>query len=46
MEVLVINQSEVRELLPMGECINLMAEALKALTQGHSLNPLRQRNGD
>jgi ornithine cyclodeaminase len=42
MEVLVINQSEVRQLLPMGECINLMAEALKALSRGDALNPPRQ----
>jgi ornithine cyclodeaminase len=42
MEVLVINQSEVHQLMPMGECINLMAEALKALTQGDALNPPRQ----
>jgi ornithine cyclodeaminase len=42
MEVLVINQSEVRQLLPMGECINLMTEAFKALTRGDALNPPRQ----
>jgi ornithine cyclodeaminase len=42
MEVLVINQSEVRQLLPMGECINLMAEAFKALARGDASNPPRQ----
>jgi ornithine cyclodeaminase/alanine dehydrogenase-like protein (mu-crystallin family) len=41
MKVRIINRSEVRSLLPMGECIELMAETLKALAQGQALQPLR-----
>jgi ornithine cyclodeaminase len=41
MEVLIINQREVTELLPMGECIDVMAEALKALARGNVILPLR-----
>jgi alanine dehydrogenase len=42
MKVLIINQSEVYQLLPMHECMDLIAEALLALTHGNVLNPLRQ----
>lgn len=42
MKVLLINQSEVARLLPMGECITAMEEALKALARGEALLPLRQ----
>lgn len=42
MKVLVINQAEVARLLPMGECIEAMEGALKALAQGDALLPLRQ----
>jgi len=42
MKVLVINQAEVARLLPMGECITVMEEALAALARGEALVPLRQ----
>ena len=42
MKVLVVNQAEVARLLPMGECIAAMDEALKALARGEALLPLRQ----
>lgn len=41
MKILIVNQSEVIELLPMAECIDVMAEALKALSQGDVILPLR-----
>ncbi|MHB8625127.1 MAG: ornithine cyclodeaminase family protein [Aggregatilineales bacterium] len=41
MEILIVNQAEVVELLPMAECIDVMAEALKALSQGDVILPLR-----
>jgi len=41
MKVLIINQSEVRQLLPMAECMDVMAEALKALARGEAILPLR-----
>src|SRR5262245_62104478 len=41
MKVLIINQSEVHELLPIDECMEAMAEALTALSHGNALNPLR-----
>jgi ornithine cyclodeaminase/alanine dehydrogenase-like protein (mu-crystallin family) len=41
MQILVINQSEVRQLLPMAECIEVMAQALKTLSRGHAILPLR-----
>lgn len=41
MDVLIINQDEVAELLPMGECIDVMAEALKTLGRGDGIVPLR-----
>lgn len=41
MQILVINQSEVPELLPMAECIDVMADALKRLSQGDVILPLR-----
>lgn len=41
MKVLIINQAEVRQLLPMDECIEVMAEALKALGRGEAILPLR-----
>jgi alanine dehydrogenase len=45
MEVLIVNQREVPELLPMGECIDVMAEALAALTRGDAVMPLRGMAG-
>ncbi len=41
MSVLVVNRREVRELLPMRECIELMAHALAALARGDAVVPLR-----
>jgi ornithine cyclodeaminase/alanine dehydrogenase-like protein (mu-crystallin family) len=40
--VLVLNQSDVARLLPMRECIDVMAQALSALAQGDAIVPLRQ----
>jgi len=42
MKVLIVSQSEISQLLPMQECIELMAEALRALSRGEALVPLRQ----
>lgn len=41
MQVLIVNQDEVRALLPMNECIEVMAEALKTLARGDVILPLR-----
>jgi ornithine cyclodeaminase/alanine dehydrogenase-like protein (mu-crystallin family) len=41
MKVLIVNQAEVRQLLPMGECMSVMAEALMALARGDAILPLR-----
>src|SRR5687767_2321347 len=42
MTVLLITQSEVPALLPMRECVPLMAETLATLTRGDAILPLRQ----
>jgi ornithine cyclodeaminase len=42
MEITVLNQDEVRELLPMGECIEVMEAALASVARGEVLLPLRQ----
>ncbi len=42
MKVIIINQSEVAELMPMGECIGVMTRALVALARGEAILPLRQ----
>jgi alanine dehydrogenase len=42
MEVLIVNQSEVSQLLPMRECMEIMKEALGALARGSVILPLRQ----
>jgi ornithine cyclodeaminase len=42
MKVLIINQAEVHQLLPIDECMEAMAEALAALSHGKAMNPLRQ----
>lgn len=42
MQVLIVDQDEVRRLLPMEECIPLMAETLSALARGNAVMPLRQ----
>ena len=39
--VRVIDEHDVRRLLPMAECVDLMAEALTALGRGEVHNPLR-----
>jgi len=41
-EVLIINQNEVVQLLPMYEAIDLMAGAFRTLARGEAQNPLRQ----
>jgi ornithine cyclodeaminase/alanine dehydrogenase-like protein (mu-crystallin family) len=41
-QVLIINQFEVQRLLPMAECMDVMAETLAALGRGQAANPLRQ----
>jgi alanine dehydrogenase len=41
MQILLINQSEVARLLPMAECIEVMAGALATLSRGAALLPLR-----
>jgi alanine dehydrogenase len=41
MQVLIVNQEEIRTLLPMPECIDVMAEALKTLARGDVILPLR-----
>lgn len=41
MKVLIVNQSEVRRLLPMHECMDVMAEALAAVARGEAILPLR-----
>ncbi|MEW6735803.1 MAG: ornithine cyclodeaminase family protein [Acidobacteriota bacterium] len=42
MKVLIINQSEVHQLLPMDACIDLMSNTLKTLASGDAINPLRR----
>ena len=41
MKVLIVNSSEVRRLLPMDECVDVMADALSALARGEAIVPLR-----
>lgn len=41
MEVLIVNQTEVRKLLPMKECMDVMAETLAAVERGEAILPLR-----
>lgn len=41
MSVLILNQQEVESLLPMAECIPLMADALRSLAKGEMAQPLR-----
>ena len=41
MKVLLVNQSEVAQWLPMRECIDVMAEAFKMLASGNTILPLR-----
>jgi ornithine cyclodeaminase len=37
----IVTGEEVRRLLPMAKCVDLMADALASLSRGASLNPLR-----
>jgi len=41
MKVLIVNQSEVAQLLPMDECMDVMTETLSALAGGKAILPLR-----
>src|SRR5713226_7353372 len=41
MDVLIVNQSEVPQLLPMHECIDVMERAFRSLAQGEAILPLR-----
>jgi alanine dehydrogenase len=41
-KVLLVSQAEVERLLPMADCIEAMAEVLRALAAGQALLPLRQ----
>jgi alanine dehydrogenase len=42
MKTLIVSQPEVASLLPMAECIEAMAEALRAVARGDAVLPLRQ----
>ncbi len=41
MIVLIVNHKEVREYLPMRECMEIMSDTLKTLALGNAVNPLR-----
>src|SRR5215216_3551693 len=41
MKILVLDNRQIRELLPMCDCIELMADALAALARGEIFQPLR-----
>ena len=41
MKILVLSHADVESLLPMGACIDVMAEALAALARGEAHQPLR-----
>ena len=41
MKILVLDSLQIRELLPMRDCIELMADALSALARGEIFQPLR-----
>jgi len=41
MSVRILDEGDVRRLLPMDQCIDVMAEALAALARGEVHNPLR-----
>jgi ornithine cyclodeaminase/alanine dehydrogenase-like protein (mu-crystallin family) len=42
MQILIVSQAEVRRLLPMAECLEVMERTLAALARGEALLPLRQ----
>ena len=41
MKILVLDSQQIREMLTMGDCIELMADALSALARGEVFQPLR-----
>ena len=41
MKILVLDNQQIRELLPMPDCIELMADALSALARDEVFQPLR-----
>jgi ornithine cyclodeaminase len=41
MKILILNSAQIRELLRMEDCIELMADALSALARGEVFQPLR-----
>ena len=41
-DVLIVNQSEVPRLLPMKECVDVMARAFASMARGEAAMPLRQ----
>src|ERR1041385_5472485 len=41
MKILILDSARIRDLLPMEECIELMADALSALARGEVFQPLR-----
>lgn len=41
METIIISQEEVKALLPMSECVEVMAAAMEALAEGEVILPLR-----
>lgn len=41
MKVLIVNHSEVGQLLPMDECMDVMAATFETLGRGEAINPLR-----
>lgn len=41
MKIMILNSAEIRELLPMAECIELMSDAFSALAHGEVHQPLR-----
>ena len=45
MAVLVLSHADVAQLLPMRDCVDVMADALTALSRGDALLPLRQVRG-
>ena len=46
MKLLVLNQSAIEHLLPMHDCITVMADALMALAKGQVHLPLRMEVAD
>src|SRR6476660_3586566 len=41
MEILLLSQSQVTALLPMSQCMEVMADVLRALSRGDAILPLR-----